>query len=219
MLAPQVHFGNMLITANGAIAGQCCCGGGSPQPSSCPNPNDPELYLTVFDADYAGGNISWCGEVWTQAQVQAGLEQGPVCPTAYYNDFAFTSPFSQQVTAAHYWRYGNSLIIRRQQIALQSTLGKYVIQPGGWDNFINVKATNGSHYGDQTFVHPLGSYVVRPINIIATLTSGDAQLTAIVKKPAPRPPPHGTYKLPTTFTEATFTTNGIAYSWRRGNGW
>lgn len=53
----------------------------APAVSSCPG-GDPEVLLTVFDADYAGGNMQWCGETWTPAEIQAGTTK-TVCPTSY----------------------------------------------------------------------------------------------------------------------------------------
>ena len=64
----------------------------------------PSTLLTVFDADYVGGNITWAGETWTQAQVQAG-ESRCVCPLTYiYQRFLTNTPFT---SAIHKWTNTN----------------------------------------------------------------------------------------------------------------
>lgn len=68
--------GALLRTStDGGIQGECCCGGNPCDP-------DPSVELTVFDADYAGGDISWAGQTWTPAEVQAGASK-TACPTNY----------------------------------------------------------------------------------------------------------------------------------------
>jgi hypothetical protein len=58
--------------------------------NDCGGSNEPNIQLTVFDADYAGGNITWCGQVWTPAEVQAGATKC-ACPTTYVVPAAFAN--------------------------------------------------------------------------------------------------------------------------------
>jgi hypothetical protein len=66
------------------------------------NSNDPEICLTVFDADYAGGNINWAGQVWTPAEVQAGATK-TACPTLYTKTTFAVSPSGYG--AVHRWAW------------------------------------------------------------------------------------------------------------------
>ena len=74
-------------TTNGKIQGECCCGESNPcgttnctvagQSVQCPS-----MQLRVFDADYSGPEIRWCGQTWSQSEVQAGTVK-EACPGLY----------------------------------------------------------------------------------------------------------------------------------------
>ncbi len=110
-------------------------------PSSCAG-LDPEMYLTIFDADYAGGDITWCGETWSQADVQAGAEKGPICPTLY-NSKVVSPPYPSYPTVSptiscanghrQYWRFGTA---GNAQFGLVANW-LFPFTVFGWANLIN----------------------------------------------------------------------------------
>ena len=72
--------------------------------SCCPSIQAPSIDLAIFDADYAGGSITWCNQTWTPAEIQAGAQK-TVCPQAYSNDYSTSFNWGER------WRYngGGSL--------------------------------------------------------------------------------------------------------------
>ena len=213
--------GNLLRLTNGNMQGSCCCGT-TPQPSSCPG-GDPELQITVFDADYSGGNITWCGETWTQVQVQAG-DTRTICPSSYSigaTQSAFgTSCFSgyQEI-----WQYGTELALRA------TWRGPYTLGIYGTQQFHN-----------NVTVNPPGEFFkITGFQTFSTRTSGGACRTAPVGKVPVTGNPTGVYTtygfLPPTFADSgprdtfngmiaddffgRFSNGGIQYTWEKGNGW
>lgn len=75
--------------------------------------NPPAMKVTVFDADYAGGSITFAGETWTQQEVQDG-EAKCACPTDYRKHGAYpgTPSFTLQ---RHRWtnNVGINLLLSR----------------------------------------------------------------------------------------------------------
>jgi hypothetical protein len=67
--------------------------------SNCPSGN-PEILGTVFDADYAGGNINWAGKTWTPAEVQAGATK-ILCPDTYnkFSTLSITPSYSKYIAS------------------------------------------------------------------------------------------------------------------------
>jgi hypothetical protein len=45
--------------------------------------------MTIFDADYDGGEVSWAGSAWTAQEVRTGVTK-EICPTSF-----FSSQFAQ----------------------------------------------------------------------------------------------------------------------------
>ena len=188
--------GKILVTSNSfLIAGSCCCGGAS----SCPD-GDPEMYVTLFDADYAGGNITWCGETWTNAEVQSGVEKGPVCPTTYTLGKTTTTSISRTY-AAHNWAIAGLQLKRiafRTAGVGQKLEGVYLLNPsvtasyrywfaygGGPPNY------SGANTGFGTLPNVLGEPYVALNN----------------------------YNITDAFFGSYTNPSGVTYSWRKGNGW
>lgn len=191
-----VTYNNQILTVGTdgiATDTACCC------ESSCPD-GDPEIYVKIFDADYAGGSINWCGFTWTQAEIQAGAEKGPVCPTVYEKSRTYVS--SKDYNAGENWTYINngtvtSLRLVRRASAFLETFGPIYT----FENFAQILNYFTDHviwYSKAGSPNTLQS----DLNLILTV---------------PRPTNNNYYITDAFF--GSYTTSGVQYSWRRGNGW
>lgn len=192
--------GKILVTSNSfKVAGSCCCSG--VQPSSCPN-EDPEMYLTVFDADYSGSDITWCGETWTPAEVQANTEKGPVCPTSYTKN---SSTFFYNYRT-HDWHYKFTELRLRRRLS-RSTGGTYRYRQSTVRFRANHTGTTADDFAVSTRFTSAGA---------GPFSNTDSNLHFISTAPG-FATINSWYITDEFFGESTV--NGIRYGWRRGNGW
>lgn len=208
-LTPQDYFGNMLMTEGGAIAGSCCCGGA--EPSSCTD-DYPEILVTVLDADYAGGDLNWAGQTWTQAEVQAGTQK-IACPTSYTLQ-AFTtivSPSNTQKFGYERWVATNLLLVRGIGYA---RAGAGATQWYQIDNYnaddldlgypnISLRIFKGYDTAVPPFTHTVTSTYYANLGGII---SGVARATK------------SDYRILNAWF-GSIVIGGITYTWARGNGW
>ncbi len=187
----------MKVTA-GSLAKECCCGGTA---SSCTG-GDPEVYLTIFDADYAGGGITWCGVAFSQSDIQNATERGPVCPTLYTRERTYTlNPY----VARNTWAYNASLRMARGWSGF-TPASNYPVKE---QQIIGINNTAIAAYRKDSISLTFSTFQ------IGVLTAGIPVPTwnsyAIVPNPLS----------PTTLDIffGSYTEAGIQYSWRRGNGW
>ena len=82
-------------------------------PDTCPTVsgfvNPPSMELTLFDADYAGGSITWAGQTWTQQEVKDGVTKCS-CPTGYGFEHKTTG---NPQRGLHFWGNGFGLLLDR----------------------------------------------------------------------------------------------------------
>ena len=204
----QMTTGGALLrtTTSGKIQGECCCESGC-GPNACGG-GEPQMCLTVFDADYAGGDITWCGVTWTQADVQAGATKA-ACPGSQYTRqlSTYTYPYTVKV-GRHAWlssgigngfglrlarTYHNNVFSAVKQAFQNVKLGNTTTPsaPGGWDSTIFINAVTPS-----TLYSTLG------------LISGVPAATFGVSG----------YTLTSAFF-GSHTSGGVKYSWAQGEDW
>lgn len=63
---------------------------------TCSGSNNPNIILRIEDPDYAGGDIKWAGQTWTNQDVKDGVCKC-ACPTTY------NAPFTTQYTNPYYY--------------------------------------------------------------------------------------------------------------------
>jgi len=204
-------------TVNGEIQGECCCGGNPCGSTGCTSygvaVQCPSMELTVFDADYAGGNITWCGLTWTQAEVQAGATK-TACPTAYKRDHATSVPGFPPGTnnyATLNWQYGTpaQLNIYRQYNRLDiggtcnnASAGNLVILIAGTQN-----PRDQNNFQNCT------------LTLVTTGPGAPVYQVGILTGQGP-PTYSNVAATPTASFFGSFTTaGGVQYSWARGDGW
>lgn len=204
----RVQGGFWLKTSGGAVANECCCGDeGPPQPSTCPN-EDPEILCSIFDSDYAGGGITWCGETWSTAEVQAGAQK-TVCPDTYILggfDNGSNSYFQNEV-----WIEDGDLIMSRQA----EYFPEYYYYPYGYLYENGVKA----------FLQLAGPVTTFPADLINGVAKGAGPPTwpnyfssSLNLLTGGNKPSRYNYRLIDDFF-GSHTVGGVKYSWARGNGW
>jgi hypothetical protein len=179
--------------------------------SDCPN-NWPKMIVSVYDADYAGGNITWCGQVWTPAEVQAGAAK-VVCPTNYtapYKSKSTPFPGAYQYFARHTWLWLTG--ISTTSLHLDRDYFKYSIGGGcvvqSVRNSVDLRGQDG---GAFSFKFRGGCAVF--YTSFGGLTGAD-----VTGYPMPT---YNAYKIPLGVGDffGSHTIGGVLYTWRRGVGW
>jgi hypothetical protein len=170
--------------------------------------NDPEICLTVFDADYAGGNINWAGLVWTPAEVQAGATK-TACPTSYTKTTFPQTPSGSG--AVHRWAWstggGPDLMVGRSVSV--SAFGSLIQRNNTARLFGFGSPYSINYYIDTGFGPPI------------TGTSGGFSATSPFAPPSVKGvafPSVGAYLVTDAFF-GSHTISGVTYTWERGRGW
>lgn len=187
---------------------------------------NPSMVLTVFDADYEGGDISWCGETWTQAQVRAGIQKC-VCPASYFKGQATSTGFVKYFRASERWNVAGMYLRRGYQI--YSYNGYFGAQPY-WSNQIALTIATGAAYGTTRhrgyFWAPGGTS--RPLYANTpgyaypwNSTYADPQMVSwlfgwAIFNPATHNP--GGYNITNNYF-FSYVKSGVTYTWARGTGW
>lgn len=165
---------------------------------------DPSMIVSVFDADYVGADINWCGKTWTQSEVQAG-ETRCVCPTTY-NNSNFSSPTFTYL-AAFQWAVG----VLGTQLDLFHTYKFY-----GNTGFCSY------HYAAQILVvngqtdwiknYGACNPTVFPTNIVTYKSSLNViiGITTVPTRSNYQPGPQWF---------GNVVQSGVTYSWAKGNDW
>jgi len=190
MASIQTCNGVILMGTNSQPAGKCC-------PSTAINPcePDPEMLVKIFDADYAGGNITWCGLTWTPAQVQAGEEKS-LCGI-FQQTYSTGSPY----LVSEAWHYGASLSLHR--------VINYSFGLTQWSNFLGISP---SPIG--TLVRDLKKWTGFPPPAAGSSTVFSS-LSLILGVATPT---KGDYNITDDFF-GSHLSGGITYSWAKGQGW
>lgn len=183
--------GGVLKLSGGTLMRECCCGGAS----SCPD-GDPEIRITLSDPDYAGGNITWCGETWTPAQIQTGTDTRTICPTFWQNDRAGSATGNYNFT--NIWRYASSLMLTHDgqftPTFFASIRRKFLVFSDG-----SVKRDRIQGIANGAF----------PTNI----TSSDLGLLNTTNAPS-----FSNNEITDDYF-GSYISGGVTYTWARGNGW
>lgn len=201
-----------------------------PTPSSCPG-EDPEIVLTVFDADYAGGDINWCGATWTQAEVQSGASK-TVCPTSYNLANRETLTYGGNNAERFQNRWTNNqdggLKLFRNYFAIEFG-GKWFRYGGPTSSlrclsYITVRGQN-----DRRVIAGGGSPTVNSRPVTGGLATWSTMQIGILGtasfttgKPEPASPPYHADSTDYALVDAYFsshTISGVTYTWAKGNGW
>lgn len=212
----------------------------TPTPSSCSN-GWPEMIVSVFDADYAGGDITWCGETWNQAAVQAG-EQRTICPTAY------TKGTVPVVSPTRTCKTGNTNYWFRANLKMYAKFRPPRIIGGGtgtgeYRHFLSVNGPGIGFYGARNALFNTGNAplptgcLANPSLLFAgtsvlTLFSGDAfglgQFFTVNTNIRNTQAGQGGFGVDSAYVDGTIheilnygqiIDNGIQYTWQPGNGW
>jgi len=175
----------------------------------------PQMVLQIFDADYSGGSIKWCGKTWTQSEIQAGVEKA-ICPTSY--DRGYYYPTSIEVDYRSSWseRWNNApsggelglvinMIYARTPVTFPPTVYNRLKRVWLW-NFDG----NGGPISDwlwddketRTGSTPSSTFSLSLINGVAMPETTDYTFR---NKPAF----FGTYTRP----------DGVQFGWRKGVNW
>lgn len=200
----QLHYNNWLIGGDGNVANECCCGtetGTSPCSGNCDGTNcpgsDPSVRLCVFDADYAGGDINWCGETWTQVEVQSGTSKC-ICPDFYTNFDAGSNGYNTWYKGGDNLRIGHQVIstgsIGILFVHMQSdAMGTY--RSSRKTHYIpTTSSTSGTNFGGFPSAMPAPI-----VSLSAAQTTDDFQIR------------DGQF--------ISFISSGIQYSWAKGDNW
>lgn len=207
----QLHYGNWLIGGDGNVANECCCGtetGTSPCTGNCDylvcTNDNPSIRLCVFDADFVGiEGIDWCGETWTESEVQAGATKC-VCPTTYVLEINTGTTNNLEL-----WRFNNgaqaqhSLNLKRT-VYSSHTFGENVLSLSA-DGGGRVSSVYGHYFAggsiSSTYVTTSGGgFPGAPMQTIGAPISGSDVLI-----------------LDEHFF--SYVQGGVTYSWARGNNW
>jgi len=174
----------------------------------------PGILGTLFNEHYAGGNITWCGETWTPAEIVAGAQK-TICPTDYdigKNTYTTTTPNvrKRRQQAGNLWKHGNDLILRRSYDRTWSTafypidcwlIAAKELQVG---TTIDKGSSGGSQWG-----LPPGCSVTS-----TRFTNRDIGLISGVAYPT-----SNNYLIPDGFFGSYMGDDAILYTWARGIGW
>ena len=185
--------------------------------STCPN-SDPEMLVTVFDADYAGGDINWAGQTWTQAEVQAGTQK-TACPSFYgvtQVSYALSgcggSCTGTFRIAENAWTA--SYLVLKRRIQGFNDLGTYNFcnygnyhAPGYWYNRLTAGTLNSFKQWSKAVTIPC---------VPGTLQGGSYNLGDKIKSVAS--PTFIDYAITPAFF-GSHTISGVLYTWSKGNGW
>lgn len=169
----------------------------------------PSIALTIFDADWTGGNLSWCDKTWTPAEIQAGATKC-VCPTLYEKGPYVTTQWR------HAWVHAALFGIY---------LARQVTYVGG--TFIYGAANDAGitvDYPTPTMGPPFHNakdgrfWTYNSISVTQTVSLGPYtyQLNKILT--APGRPLSNDYQLTDDFF-GTYSAGGVQYTWVRGNDW
>lgn len=220
--------GNPLMLPSGLLAGECCC---SEDTTACSTYMDctghagspgvaPSMQVRLFDADYAGGDIVFCGKTWTNAEVQAGVTKC-TCPDNYrlFNSPLLTNTVPQYGLSAsnkESWVKGTAQGLHLYRLLLQSNIFPAV--PTFWyiykDWFVRLGPLPFNNRTDRRSIYykRSGATTNTSLNTKYTLMLGanpsnnsyDAKVYD--------------YKI---FDKqfGTVLFNGIEYSWDRGANW
>lgn len=230
MVNPVMKDGVLILFNSTLGANQdCCCPVGDVSeeyepcicPETCPTlgefVNPPSIQLTVFDADYAGGDINWCGETWTQAQVLAG-ESRCVCPTIYNkgnfdinNTGTPAATFNGYPSAAlHRWKYGTD------QLALHRA---DVYQYGGPTYYLVYTRSNYLRvFGDKDKQRFRNTYQSGMFSPPLPVTGTTTDYSAINKVIGLAEPSLASYDLLPAFF-GSHIISGVTYTWAKGARW
>lgn len=176
----------------------------------CTN-NDPQMCLTVFDADYAGGNLTWCGEIWTPAEVQAGASK-TVCPTSYdppYKIKLTPFPGAYQYVAGHRWLWATGTL---QSLNLSRTYSKGV----SGTNCIVQQRRNSVDLRGQDFL----AFSFKFQGGCAVFYTSFGGLTG-ANVTGYAMPTYSAYQIPPGAGQffGSHTIGGVTYTWTQGAGW
>jgi hypothetical protein len=170
------------------------------------------MQLTLFDADYAGGNISWCGQTWTQAEVQAGATKC-ACPTAYNKSrqtYTLGGPTTLKYSAQHRWFHADLHIQRQYNVSYLSFGFWAALQFGGNFNLLSIlgsQTDRRSFYGSQATRFSVAGFPNSPV------TNSDLNIVLGVVYPL-----YNSYDITDTFF-GSHTIGGVEYTWAKGLGW
>jgi hypothetical protein len=227
MTMQKTTGGNLLRLTGGTLAKECCCTGGTG--SSCAG-GDPEMLCTIFDADYAGGNINWAGQTWTPSEVQAGTQK-TVCPSSYSKNIFKTTVITggssiaptYQWAGDHYW-INTGLTLRRRAGTVRNAGGRHYRYDAQFsfgvaanEHTLRVKGStdNVGFFGGFTtsaFARPVAisytqvppTYATFQIGLISGVAAGVGTT--------------GSYSI-TNAWFGSHTISGVQYTWAKGAGW
>ena len=213
---------------------QCCCveegedGGGEEE--LCEGEADctghtgnagvaPSIALTVFDADYAGGNITWCAKVWTQQEVKDGVTKC-VCPTRYdlkkelTQTTPVTSVFGANIEKWEFSQINGLWIDRAINLSVYSVASYYVRHK--WWRILQGAAPNTTDRLSRTL-----------LTYDFTWTTGWTSIGSAAEFTLPGMNPATSGQIPTIndykILDAMFgnytDVNGINWKWERGRNW
>jgi hypothetical protein len=197
--------GGAILKVGGDLQGECCCGGAPPcvggdclgfnVPVVCPS-----VKVTLFDADYAGGNVTWVGQTWTQAEVQAGVGKY-ACPTRYRIKHQASPTTWSTISEAHeVWQAGE-LILNRSYMRGASVGG-------------------GGVWGDiRESVRVIGliDYIHWRFNPNPYVVSSNLGL-GLISVNSPGVPTYDDYRVEGVMFNSVIL-GGILYTWEKGNDW
>ena len=158
------------------------------------------MQVTVFDADYAGGSISWVGKTWTQQEVKDGVTKC-ACPDLYVNTVSGTV---SAYFRFHTWGYNtngtDSLRLRRiGQIFGGGAFGDMENGVRGKNASFRDRRAGQPATFPQTFQNINTPTSFTPIDAVGPITYGDYGITDAYS--------------------TSVTVSGITYSWDKGVGW
>ena len=182
---------------------------------------DPSMMCTVFDSDYAGGNIGWVGETWTPAEVVAGATK-EVCPTLYARSIStYASGFSTRYFG-NTWQIAG-LSLRRE--GATRTIGSCTLAEIGLTGsyFIRLLAGEGAVQVNHLAINPtpIGLKQDRRAWVFGQPCTGPTPITnfstlnLILTVGNPR---SYDYLLTDAFF-GSHLSGGITYTWAKGLGW
>ena len=159
---------------------------------SCASGTEPSIVVQIYDADYSGASINWCGKTWTQQQVKDGKCE-EVCPTFYGKTSQYVELWqNKQGTNKHL----------QLQVTVSSTDAIRT-----WA-LIDLQATG-------TGTPLINAYARRVWDTPTAKTYTPTTWNPLTGMAAPS---SGNYKIADDqFT--SITVSGVKYSWKRGTNW
>jgi hypothetical protein len=166
----------------------------------------PSVQIKVGDpgGSYAGGNITWCGETWTAAQINANNDWRCVCPSNYDNQTISTyTPSFGTISKDQKWTFANNLTLQRAYLA-GLVFGSWAINRY---NRLRLRNVSTDFYRSNTWV----GTTLPPAGVPSVVSNDLGKVTGSL-------PTKNNYTLNSIFF-GSHVISGVTYEWSQGLNW